>query len=160
MTAHSPAKWLIMLLGPELSLSLAQEEPPDEFTQAGSTYRAIGWGEIVATFDRLITESGRWVGIQVWPVGDEACRAVARVRSGPHIVVNERPPFVQVYFVGLEGAGDDVASAGDQSLVGGIYVSQSDSIGVAVDISELVPDAEERSGVPNAERQWPGAAPP
>jgi hypothetical protein len=100
----------------------------------GIHYHPAYSGEIIALYDRLIDANGKLIGFQVWPVASATPGLFGMLPRTSYLHSSPESHFnILIASVPISEA----AGAGDQSLVGQVYVSDSGDLAVAMDLGAL-----------------------
>jgi hypothetical protein len=154
MSFMTKQHWLVIVLSDERTLSLLASDPAPQLTVAGDVYRAAGAGEVSATFDRLLTADGRFVGVQIWLERAQAHHLLAKIPRSSYLSISEDPPTLEVFFVDADRELAGIESAGEQSLVGQVYVSERGRLAVGIDLAELLTSEHDYEVVKQANANW------
>ncbi|MFL5614854.1 MAG: hypothetical protein ACJ796_14420 [Gemmatimonadaceae bacterium] len=134
-------QWLTLFFRPSLTLAVEQNSPGRTLTADGVRYEPAYAGDLIATYDRLVTSDGRLVGFQVWPVAASTVGIFEALPRFSYLHAHPESHFDILLAPAL--ADQDVVSAGDQSLIGQIYRSDSGEMAIAIDLAELALTAED-----------------
>jgi hypothetical protein len=143
-------RWLTLFLRPSLMIAVEQNSPGPTLIAAGVRYEPAYAGDLIATYDRLITSDGRLVGFQVWPV---AASTVGIFEALPRFsYLHAHPDSCFDILLAPALMDQDLVSAGDQSLIGQIYRSGSGEMAIAIDLAELALTEEDLNLIVTAAR--------
>ena len=152
MAHRDTESWLVVLLRPSLTMALSLTDPGSGFVADGARYSQAYQGDVVATFDRLVDEGGRIVGIQVWPVAAQTAGFLRALPTRSYLRVVDERPYLQVYF-DSDGTSEP-ESGGEQSLVGAIYRAGSSEFAIAVDLAGLGVSEADVEAIRGANGRW------
>jgi hypothetical protein len=139
--------WLVLLLNPTLKVIFSSVRPITSLVAAGERYESQSDGEIIGSFDRLVSDSGLLVGFQVWLVESLAKRIMPRVRTTSYLHVGPGPSMaVMLGKTPFAGA----VIAGDQSLIGQLFLTAAGEVAIGLDLGELVLNASDLQVIQNA----------
>ena len=136
MSMTAGGKWLVVVLGKRLTMSVVTDEPPKVFTAFNTSYRRREVEGVKATYDRLLDDTGRLVGFQVWPVPSNAADLLGRLSKAPYLQFPASVPCFQIFFSGV--AVPNVESGGEQALSAEIYEGHSGDLAMSFDLSEVL----------------------
>jgi len=148
MSPYAAASWLVVFFEDQLAMSMIDTEPPDAFVVHDLKYLRRRRTGIMATCDRLLNDEGILVGIQVWPVPDNAGDLIQRM---PRVTYLEFPigvPCFQLFFSG--NPIKEVESGGEQTLSAEIYEAHPGHIAMGIDLSELLESDAEIAAIQRA----------
>jgi hypothetical protein len=154
MSLVARQQWLLIFLNHRRTLALSDNEPSPELTVGGDVYKAGIDGSVEAAFDRLVSEDGQFIGIQIWPEHSRAEGLLARVPNATYISRANDPPTLEVFFVDTDRERAEAQGGGEQSLVGRFYVSEHDGLAVAIDLTELLTSDGDYDVIKNADASW------
>ena len=136
MSLTEGGKWLVVVLGKRLAMSVVTDEPSEAFTAFNTRYHRREVKGIKATYDRLLDETGGLVGLQVWPVPSNAADLVERLPKAPYLQFPGGVPCFQIFFSGAPVPNPE--SGGEQALSAEIYEGHSGDLAMSFDLSEIL----------------------
>ncbi len=149
MSMTAGGRWLVVVLGERLIVSVVTDEPPGIFTAFNTRYRRREVEGVKATYDRLLDDAGTFVGLQIWPVPSNAADLVGRLPKASYLQCPAGVPCFQIFFSGVTVP--DVESGGEQALSAEIYEAHSGDLAMSFDLSELLDSDAELALIRNAD---------